>query len=240
MSRSRVSAGNSARYQASKTGRETWAGGRRHSLTRLAAALGTLAERASQPFALPPGRTAREEADRQQADDVEPSSRSRPPLTTGLGPSAGNPIVAVLLFGLDRDEVERLLPIVERDCSERKMTPLCLVDMDSFELFRMRGVIFEYLPSYDDRARFDSSLHWDLYMQRRLALIRQKWNPARVVAFGTKAMNFLALWSSSPFETTPLPAATGPHGYIVVNQANRVPEVEQSSNKKRQQRFHWG
>lgn len=118
------------------------------------------------------------------------------------------PIVAVLLFGLTKNEVEQLLPMIERDCSAKRMVPLCLIDIDAFELLRSRGLIFEYLPSADDQDRFDPTLNWDLYTQRRLALIRRKWNPVRLIAFGATAMRTLTLWSSSPFEDAPLPAAS--------------------------------
>ena len=116
------------------------------------------------------------------------------------------PMIAVLLFGLGQEEIRRLLPIIERDCVSRAMRPLCLIDTDAFELLRTRGLIFEYLPPADDRERFDASLHWDLYVQRRLAVIRRKWDPVRIVSFGVAASEVLALWSLSPFEETPLPA----------------------------------
>ena len=118
-------------------------------------------------------------------------------------------IIIAVLLGLDKEEIERLLPIIERDCASKGMTPLFLIDMDAFEMLRSRDLIFEYLPPVDDRDRFDPSLHWDLYIQRRLALIRRKWDPVRVVAFGAPAMKTLKLWCSSPFEDAPLPAISG-------------------------------
>ncbi len=118
-------------------------------------------------------------------------------------------VVAVLLFGLSRSEIEQLFPTIQRDCSAKRMTPLCLIDMDGFELLRSRDLIFESLPPADDRNRFDSTLNWNLYIQRRLTLIRKKWNPIRLVAFGAPATEILTLWSTSPFEDSPLPAASG-------------------------------
>lgn len=117
-------------------------------------------------------------------------------------------IVIAIMFGLNKEDVERLIPIIERDCASKKMTPLFLTDIDAFEVLRSRDLIFEYLPPAGDRNRFDPSLHWDLYLQRRLALIRKKWDPVRVVAFGALATKALTLWCSSPFEDTPLPATT--------------------------------
>lgn len=127
------------------------------------------------------------------------------PLIARLGDGIDKQVVGVLLFGLEMDEIERLLPIVERDCSSRGVRPLFLIDIDAFELFRVRGLPFEYLPSADQRHQFDSSLNWDLYLQRRLAIIRKKWDPVRLVAFGVSATETLRLWSMSPFEETPLP-----------------------------------
>ncbi|MGH6919149.1 MAG: hypothetical protein ACREJ0_15760, partial [Geminicoccaceae bacterium] len=76
-----------------------------------------------------------------------------------------------------------------------------------FDLFRARGRIFEYLPPPEARERFAPDLHWDLYLLRRLALIRRKWQPVRVVAFGRTAAEVVQLWRDSPFEATPIPAA---------------------------------
>ncbi|MGI9501845.1 MAG: hypothetical protein ACR2RE_02150, partial [Geminicoccaceae bacterium] len=100
------------------------------------------------------------------------------------GGNAEHRIVGIVLFGLEKDEIERLLPIIERDCSSRGMKPLCLIDVDAFELLRGRRLIFEYLPPEKERDRFDASLNWILYLRRRLAIIRRKWDPVRVVAFG--------------------------------------------------------
>ena len=141
------------------------------------------------------------------ATDLETMRPSRQ--ASCLGGETGRPVVAVVLFGLGRDEIDRLLPMIERDCASRGMMPLCLIDVDAFELLRERRLIFEYLPPAEERCRFGASLHWDLYIQRRLAIIRRKWDPCRIIAFGTSAMTTLSIWSSSPFEDEPLPAVLG-------------------------------
>lgn len=154
--------------------------------------------------------------ERSKADDVPSRSGRSEAATKGhqsrlvarLKSDSGQQVIAVLLFGLAKNELEQLLPVIERDCSSKKMVPLCLIDTDAFELLRRRSLVFEYLPPADDRNRFDSVLNWDLYTQRRLALIRRKWDPVRFVAFGAPATKTLALWSSSPFENTPLPVAS--------------------------------
>jgi hypothetical protein len=96
---------------------------------------------------------------------------------------------------------------VERHCAKRDLAPLLLTDNDSFELFRGRRVLFEFLPGSAERERFAAELDWRLFTLRRLALIRRKWQPVRVVAFGRAAAEVVQLWLDSPFETTAIPAS---------------------------------
>jgi len=142
------------------------------------------------------------------APDWNPGTSRGDHLVAGRGGEMEHRIIGVLLFGLEKYEIEHVLPSVIKDCLSRQVKPLCLTDIDAFELFREHDVIFEYMPSEEDRDRFDMSLNWALYVQRRLAIIRRKWNPVRIVAFGGCATKVLGLWTSSPFEDTPLPAAS--------------------------------
>ncbi len=131
----------------------------------------------------------------------------RLPLVARANATAPRRVLAIVIFGLTEPEIVKLLPVIERDCQARGMMPLLLTDSDAFELFRKRSMIFEYLPPADDRERFGQQLRWDLYLQRRLALIRQKWQPTRIIAFGEVALGILQLWQESPFEESALPAA---------------------------------
>ncbi|MGI9491981.1 MAG: hypothetical protein ACR2QF_06230 [Geminicoccaceae bacterium] len=131
----------------------------------------------------------------------------RPPLLANHKTAAPKAVLAVLLFGLDEDQIKNLLPVIERDCQASDMMPLLLTDNDAFELLREHDLIFEYLPPDEDRRQFDLELSWNLYIQRRLAIIRQKWQPARVIALGQVAADMLKLWQQSPFEEIPIPAA---------------------------------
>lgn len=137
---------------------------------------------------------------------VRPTKKTQTSLSARRDGVIIEQIVIVVALGLDRDEVARLAKIIEADCTSRGMTPLFLVDIDSFEIFRERGLVFEYLPPVDDQTRFDPTIHWNLYIQRRLAIIRKKWQPIRIVSFGEMATKALVLWSESPFEDAPLPA----------------------------------
>jgi hypothetical protein len=116
------------------------------------------------------------------------------------------PVMGVVVFGLSEAEIESVLGIVERHCAERDLAPLLLTDNDAFHLFRGRRVLFEFLPPRSEQERLAPDLDWQLFTLRRLALIRRKWQPVRVVAFGRRAADIMRLWLGSPFEATPIPA----------------------------------
>jgi hypothetical protein len=115
-------------------------------------------------------------------------------------------VLGVVVFGLSEPEIENVLGIVERHCAERDLAPLLLTDNDAFQLFRGRRVLFEFLPPRSEQERLAPDLDWRLFTLRRLALIRRKWQPVRVIAFGRRAADILQLWRGSPFEATPIPA----------------------------------
>jgi hypothetical protein len=116
-------------------------------------------------------------------------------------------VFAVVVFGLSETEIERVLEVVERYGAEHDAAPLLLTDNDSFQLFRNRRVVFEFLPPRSEQQRLAPELDWQLFMLRRLALIRRKWRPVRVVPFGRRAAEVVQLWRASPFEEAPLPTA---------------------------------
>jgi hypothetical protein len=116
-------------------------------------------------------------------------------------------VLGVVVFGLSEAEIEKVLTAIEAYCAEHDLAPLLLTDSDAFQLFRGRRVLFEFLPARSEQERFAPELDWRLYTLRRLALIRRKWQPTRVVAFGHRAVEVVKLWRDSPFEATPIPAA---------------------------------
>jgi len=139
-----------------------------------------------------------------------PAATERPAERPLLLPSVqeGPPkaVLGVLVFGLSEEEIEGVLAIVERHCAERDLAPLLLTDNDAFQLFRGRRVLFEFLPARAEQERLAPDLDWQLFTLRRLALIRRKWQPVRVIAFGRRAADIMRLWLGSPFEATPIPA----------------------------------
>ena len=111
-------------------------------------------------------------------------------------------ILMAVVVGLDGDALERTLAAVSASSghAEGLIATLCLTDCPRFEPFRRRGLLFEYVPGPRDQARFAPDLDWDLYILRRLARLRRKWNPIRIVAFGQAAQAQVDAWRTSPFE----------------------------------------
>jgi hypothetical protein len=109
-------------------------------------------------------------------------------------------VIAVLAFGLEPQQRMTVLDMALRVGTERGIVPLILTDDDDFAPLRSRGMAFEYFPPRSVREVLAPTLEWELYLQRRLALIRRKWRPTRIVAFGRPAADVIRLWSESPFE----------------------------------------
>jgi hypothetical protein len=134
------------------------------------------------------------------------------PLTQDGKPRA---VLVVVACGLAPEERESVLDVVVRQGAAGGLLPLVLTDDDDFAPLRSRSMLFEYLPAASVREGFAPALEWDLYLQRRLALIRRKWRPVRVIAFGRASAELVQLWSESPFEDPALgrlPAAERPAG----------------------------
>ena len=124
-------------------------------------------------------------------------------------------VMAVVACGLAPEERAGVLDVVARQGAGGDVVPLVLTDDDDFLPLRSRALLFEYLPPPSVRERFAPALEWELYLQRRLALIRRKWRPVRVIAFGRASADLVQLWAQSPFEDPTLgrlPAAERPTG----------------------------
>jgi hypothetical protein len=196
--------------------------GRDAELQRINRELGALAARAAPPARgsptllaaaravlekIRPARRApaRARSTPMQTETTQPASAERALLPwVRSGPPKA--VLGVVVYGLSETEIASVLEVVERYCAEHDLAPLLLTDNDAFQLFRGRRVLFEFLPARSERERLAPELDWRLFTLRRLALIRRKWQPVRVVAFGRAAAEVVQLWLDSPFEVTPVPA----------------------------------
>ena len=124
----------------------------------------------------------------------------QPPLRARSNKRPRSSAVIAVVVGLEPEALGRVLDLLRASSARQDLEPVLLTDCDAFELFRDRGLVFEYLPAPAQRERFAPELDWDLYLLRRLALIRRKWQPVRIITFGPAAGDLLSLWKGSPFE----------------------------------------
>lgn len=137
----------------------------------------------------PKKKAARQPA-RGNSPPLKPLAEERPTAET---------IIAVVL-GLEEDNLIRVLDLLKRGGAGLDVVPVVLTDSTDFRLFRERRIVFEYFPPREHQERFAPGLNWSLYRLRRLALLRRKWQPLRIIAFGTNAGDVLNDWRHSPFE----------------------------------------
>jgi hypothetical protein len=124
----------------------------------------------------------------------------QPPLQVRSLKKPKSHAIVALVVGLADDELVGVLDLLQAQRARSDLEPILLTDCDALELFRARTLAFEYLPPPALRARLAPQLDWDLYLLRRLALLRRKWQPVRIVAFGPSAAQLLSQWKDSPFE----------------------------------------
>ena len=141
-----------------------------------------------------------------EVDDEAPTIEL--PLIPKIKQQQPRPMLGVAIFGLAIADLDGVLQIVDNYSRQHGFEPLLLTDCDAFEHFRARRLVFEYLP-LSGREVLGHELDWQLYTQRRLALIRRKWQPVRIISFGRKAVEVVELWGQSPFEAEPLPTIVG-------------------------------
>lgn len=135
----------------------------------------------------------------------EPAPRGVEPLRARIGGGRSAPCVFVVVIGVPSDD---LATVVDRLVSEGGPRPVFLTDDDRFEIFRRHRAIFEYLPPVEPAADLDV----ELYRLRRLALLRRKWQPVRIVGFGAEAARIIQMWRASPFEDRRIEELTGGPG----------------------------
>jgi GR25 family glycosyltransferase involved in LPS biosynthesis len=124
-----------------------------------------------------------------------------PPVVPLGAAHSGQEVVLALLVGAEPDLRERTIALLGRQLGGGKAVPVVVTDHDDFDALRACRLPFEYLPSPARvAARGLQELAWDTYRLRRLALLRRKYQPLRIVAFGPAARELLEQWRRSPFE----------------------------------------
>lgn len=88
------------------------------------------------------------------------------------------------LIGLDEDRAnDAVAQIEQRQIRDRDFIPVFITDLTVFEIFRLRGYVFEYIPSAISSAGKTRRAERQ-YLERRLELIKAKWNLREIVDLG--------------------------------------------------------
>lgn len=117
-----------------------------------------------------------------------PKPPAPPPPKPSPPPPAAKPaprtVVAVTMLGLEGDSLESVAGLVERQCAERNMDPVCIVDQQDFGPFRRRGMIVDHVVDAERRAKDSPELPWHLYRHAQFVLLGRRWHPSLVISFG--------------------------------------------------------
>ncbi len=105
-----------------------------------------------------------------------------------------------LLIGAEPVQFDSAVALLTRQMRSGKVMPVAVTDREDFTSLRAGRLPFEYLPAASRRTGAFAELPWDLYRLRRLAILRRKYQPLRIVAFGPEAQALLEAWRASPFE----------------------------------------
>jgi hypothetical protein len=130
---------------------------------------------------------------RSVAKPTPPPSASSPPKPA---PAPANPVPATMLvtvLGLSGRALEEVLELVTKGAETKPIVPVFVTDGIDFAPFRRRRLRFEYIPDRDRQQRFAPELDWNLYLRRRYALLREKWQAKSVISFGSRPPDESAL-----------------------------------------------
>ncbi len=116
--------------------------------------------------------------------------------------------VLISLIGLPRAQIDRLLDGLVEDCRADGKTPIFIVDEADLAVSLSKTQLVEHLPSARNRDAFAPDLDWDLYLERRLRQIKEKWRSAHVVALGLPIEAALANRERAERRAPPKPDAS--------------------------------
>jgi hypothetical protein len=142
-----------------------------------------------------------------QPEAPPPAPRSPPAKVPGDEPplvpfardgAPPRPVLLAAVQGLVAAELERLVGAVQARTAEAGVHVVFVTDCAELALFRRRGALVEYLPPPAELERLVSPDEAAIYLARRLDLLRRKWGPVRILAYGEDAAAWLARLAASP------------------------------------------
>ena len=117
---------------------------------------------------------------------AQPAHVSSPPKPVAAPTNPAPATMLVTVLGLSGRALEEVLELVMKGAETKPIVPVFVTDTFDFASFRRRRLRFEYVPDRDRQQRFAPELDWDLYLRRRYALLREKWQARSVISFGSR------------------------------------------------------
>ncbi|EWY35843.1 hypothetical protein N825_34080 [Skermanella stibiiresistens SB22] len=108
------------------------------------------------------------------------------------------PLLFAAVIGLVPAELDRVVALAQRQAEKAGVHVVFLTDCSELTLFRRYKALVEYLPPAGDLAGMADPAEVQLYLARRLGLLRRKWRPVRVLAYGRDALVWLETLTALP------------------------------------------
>jgi GR25 family glycosyltransferase involved in LPS biosynthesis len=119
------------------------------------------------------------------------------------------------------------LDLLARQRDNAVAAPIIVIDdLALVPKLRERRLAFEYVPSLETYERtLNGGLHAEVAVLQRLALIRRKWAPSRILSFGDVARERLDAWRVSPFEANAIGPDLHPDAGAQAGSASAAPST---------------
>lgn len=104
-------------------------------------------------------------------------------LASGSHPSR---TMGIILIDIASVDIKALLDGILSVSTNKNITPIFITDTEEFSVFRERGLFFEHVPSRERMQRFGRDRDWQLYANRRLDILAEKWKIDGFVSFGNE------------------------------------------------------
>jgi len=118
-------------------------------------------------------------------------------------------VLLISVIGVDASERDRMLDWMIEDCETSGKLPIFMTDDLDLHPWLSRGLMVEHLPSMSRQEKTAPDLDWDLYLQRRLAFLKRKWQVDHIVDLGRSLNRLGARQETSPIDMEAAKRAVG-------------------------------
>lgn len=109
------------------------------------------------------------------------------------GPKTKRYILALIL-GQTIQEARTTASTLAKIATEKQYGIILVTDQSDIDLFQIEDCITEYLPSVESLAGREDKGSIQTYLERRLNILMQKWEPIETVPFGEASEAIFDIW----------------------------------------------